>query len=1010
MENYVIEIEKGKEGQIKEENIYTKGIFFHDAYRRAAYCVENILRDGQRYQEERTARNGGCREGRDTAIETVNRKLAGYPNNVIAFCAERGQGKTSAMTSFSRALGQMGTKDNAKETELDGIWERESLGRGCCYEVLESLDPSMMEDGSSIIKMVLSGMFSRAEEQRRIYKREPDTEDCQSKEAVYNCLLTQFQKCFRDLEVREQGKQQEDMDELEQIAELSDNANMRGTLYRLVERFLSYLDMGKKSYLVIQIDDADLNIKDAYRIVEDIRRYLVLPRVIVLMAVNMRQMESVVQQHFIAQYTQSIQSGGIVTAESCRNIAELYLEKVIPSVRRIDLPNVGEAMKQGKGTITVRYAEEKGGNLLSEGNMEEQLLQMLHKRMGIIFLPAEEYLHNLLPGSLRGLSQFLDYFSGLPEISMDYWKLLQGPSRESLEQWRSNLNRLEAYLMEAWAPVYLTRLGYDLLRSVQSSPDGNKNRRLLWALPGYYAKSRYESAGGQGKSSKSIEDYRKEFETKCGEYGLDIYRSNEYSHASFSDVYSALSALVSLPEGHNHYKLAYGVRLYYTIRLHQMLLEQFLDRAGEDGKEASKQTSKEEIIQESRVQKKGETAEERKREEEEEGEANPLAAFLGDILYKREGRLGGRAIGVPYGHYVVETEELKKLLDRMSAQPETASLPSVLQSWIAPLCRWEIREYDYRTQAVKVTIQKEIEEGLRGEMVFNLFYPYLLALEKLKKTSVPTNELISAMVLLLNCDVQYMLDHTLRHNERYLRQDHGLLRQVFYNVRTFGLNKVLEDAAKITENRGYLGLFDGFNDYGKLEKEEAQALGKTRNTDICEALVLLQMSIEELYPLAWQQLKRLEIKFADWCKRLDDFVGRELHTWEDRPEGGQEPTEERQTSKQVQRLLTNEEKRGKALSALLETIDQNSSEMTELQKLLNEADGEFGIPEMECIRSLLEGQENMGTWDLREMTVEEIKARRGTYHEILQKIEKLYEDKDPDEAWFADICEQWDKK
>lgn len=1006
MENYIIEIEKGKESRIKTENIYKPRTFFHDAYRRAAYCVEDILQDGQQYRKRREEkRQCGFQGGKDTAVEAVNRKLMGYPNNVIAFCAERGQGKTSAMTSFSNALRQMGTM---KETDLDWIWERESLGRKCCYEVLESLDPSMMEDSSSIIKMVLSGMFSRAEEQRRIYKQDLETENCQTKEADHNCLLAQFQKCFRDLEVQEQEKQG-DMDELEQIAELSDNANMRGTLYRLVKSFLSYLDMGENSYLVIQIDDTDLNIKDAYRIVEDIRRYLVLPRVIILMAVNMRQMESVVQQHFITQYTQSIQNGGIVTAESCRSIAELYLEKVIPGIRRIDLPNVSEAIKQGKENVTVLYAGENGENLLSEGTMEEQLLRMLHRRTGIVFLPAKEYLHNLLPGSLRGLSQFLAYFSSLPEISMDYWKLLQGPSQDSLEQWQSNLNRLETYLMEAWAPVNLTRLGYDLLRSVQSSPDGNKNRRLLWALPEYYAKSRYESAAGRGQSSKSIVDYREEFEAKCEEYGLDIYRSNAYSHASFSDVYSALSVLVSLPEGHSHYKLAYGVRLYYTIRLHQILLKQFLDRAEEDGKEGPGQIRMEKKLQESKEQQVGIVKEVKKEEEVRKAgeQTNPLAAFLGDILYKRD-RLGEQAIGVPYGHYVVKTEKLKRLLDLMR-QPNTKNWAFELQSRISSLCRWEMKEYDYRTQAVQVTLQKEIEEGPRGEMVFNLFYPCLLALEELKKTSEPSDELLSAMVLLLNCDVQYMLDHTLRHDERYLKRDQGLLRQVFQNVRTYGLNKVLEAAEKITGKHEYIGLFGWFDTYGKLDEKNAQTLENSKSTEICMALVLLQMSVAELHFLAWRQLKRLEMKFSDWCERLDNVIGKELQ-WENQPEGGKEPAEGKEPPKQIQRLLTDEEKRKKTLSALIDMLSKTSTEMVELQKLVNEADEEFGIPEMECLRALYEGQKTVGTWNLAEMTVEDITARREAYHKILRKMEKAYGDEYQNEAWFADICEQRSKK
>lgn len=1012
MENYVIKIKKGEEGQINQDNIYDEHLFFHDAYQRAAHCVEEILLDGEQHRKKQEKQSGGCREGKNTAIGDINRRLMGYPNNVIAFCAERGQGKTSAMTSFAEALSKMDNEDDIAETgeKRGGFWGSGSLGQSCCYEVLESIDPSMMEDGSSIIKMVLSGMFSRAEEQRRRYKRECLQGNDEDGDERYNSLLRQFQKCFRDLEVREQGKQQEDMDELEQIAELSDNANMRGTLYQLVERFLSYLDIGKKSYLVIQIDDADLNIRDAYRIVEDIRRYLVLPRVIILMAVNMRQMESVVQQHFITQYAESIRNSGAVTAESCRNIAELYLEKVIPSVRRIELPDVGQAIRQGKRGVTIYYCykDEKEGNLLPKRNMEEQLLEMIHKRTGILFLPAKEYLHNLLPGSLRGLSQFLAYFSALPELSVDYWYLLQKPSQEILEQWRSNLNRLETYLLEAWAPVNLTSLGYDLLRSVQSSPDGNKHRCLLWALPEYYAKSRYEAAGGPNKSSKSITDYRREFESGCREYGLDIYRSNAYNHASFSDVYAALSVLVALPEGHRHYKLAYGVRVYYTIRLHQILLEQFLDRASEEEKWEVKQVKGrglEEALQENREQRQEAVKEGTTRDEEMGDQINPLAVFLGDVLYKREGQLGKRTIGIPYGHYEVNVEELGKLLAREAKLNNASSenLPSGLQSRISQLCRWELRGYDYRTQAVSERLWEEMQDNPERKMVFNLFYPCLLALEKLRRTSEPSNELVSAMVLLLNCDVQYMLDHTLRHNEDYLRQDHGLLRQVFYNVWTYGLEKVVADIWQITKNDNYAKLFAWFGTYGKLSEGISAGI-ETGDMEICKMLFLLQMSISKLNPFAWKQLNK-------WKTRLDK-LDTELSKEKEKLVRIEKPQKGKSGKKRVEKEsaiipLTEAEKGQKKISDLLREVSENGLEGGAAQKLYNAANVDLGIPELEYMVRLA-GKETseIALQPLTEIPLEEIRKKVGLYDEMWPSEEEgLYEDTDPrrEEVWLSQL-------
>lgn len=980
MENYVIRVEKEKETQVKEENIYTPKIFFHDAYHRAAYCVEEILREGQRRDGKHKNLNGF---DRNITIEEVNRKLAGYPNNIIAFCAERGQGKTSAMTSFSKALSKMGMGEEEKEEEVEKIWSQGGPGRNYRYEVLEIIEPSMMEDGESIVKIVLSRMFSRVKEQRRRYKIGQEQGNCDGKDTEYARLLGQFQKCFHDLKERGQYKQDEDVDELEQIAELSDSTNMRGTLYRLIGSFLSYLDRGEQSYLVLQVDDADLNIKDAYQIVEDIRRYLVLPRVIILMATNMRQMESVVEQHFIIQYGESVRNGGMVTAESCREIAERYLEKVIPSVRRIYLPDVEQTIKMGRGGITIRYEDEAGKKVLLEGNFEEELLRLLHRSMGIIFLSTKEYLHNLLPNSLRGLSQFLMYFGSLKEMPLDYWSLFRDPKQEDIELWQSNLSTLETYLLETWASVNLNQRGYDLLHSLRNSPDGNKHRHLLWALPEYYARSHYESAGGQNRNPKSIADYQEEFRNKCQEYGLDIYRAAHYGHATFSDVYGALSALVALPDGHKYYKFVYGVRVYYTIRLHQILLKQLQEKTlTEDENTQTKETTGK--------QEANKLAKYQSYSTDKGTGSNALVVFLGDVLYKREGWLGERAISTPYGHYKVDVNVLSQLIEK---QPRTGNWISQQQSRLSQLCRWELQECDYRTRGLKDNVQQEVQEGPSGELVFNIFYPCLWALDGLSEKSEASSELVSALVLLLNCDVQYMLDHTLRHNESYLNQNDGLLRQVFYNVWTYGLRDVLEDVGQITENPQYTELFQWFLEYGRFsERMGEKPKSKDENLDECKVLFALQMSCPKLCALAWRQMNKFKTYWETLDKRLTEIEDKLSQVG-----GSKTGKEAREAQKAAKKKIGK-----KTITQLVKESGENGLEGSEAQDLYNWILRDMGEPEMEYMVTLTDEKGGKELGDLTEEPLENITGRIGAYICAYAKMKKEY-GQDYDEDQYPEI-------
>ena len=51
-------------------------------------------------------------------------------------------------------------------------------------------------------------------------------------------------------------------------------------------------------YVVIAIDDIDLNIQHSFSMLEKIHRYCTVPNVIVLLALDIQQMLSIVTRHF----------------------------------------------------------------------------------------------------------------------------------------------------------------------------------------------------------------------------------------------------------------------------------------------------------------------------------------------------------------------------------------------------------------------------------------------------------------------------------------------------------------------------------------------------------------------------------------------------------------------------------------------------------------------------------------------------------------------------------------
>lgn len=739
-----ITIAEGKEYQNRPESIYEPRAFFFNSYRQAAHCLGEILRAGAAYQQD-------CRqEEKQISDEQTNQSLLGYSNNIIAFCADRGNGKTSAMVSFANALTGLCDEKNKRN------WERCFPEAACAkkyqFEVIHSIDPTAMRESDSIVTVILSRIFSRFQdywERRCSFRCVAGSDEVElTKRRVF---LQRLQKCFRNMQVQVSGNSEFEDDALERIMELGDYSNMRGALYRLVCAYLDFVCSSKDSYLVLQIDDADLSLGNAYQLIDEIRRNLVMPRVVILLAANMNQLESTVEQHFIEQYQNSIRHGGMVSIELCHTTASRYMDKVIPGDRQVHLPNLSKIMAEMYNSIGISYQRPESEDSMAIGECyQEQLLRYLYERTGIILLNPENHLHNLLPGNMRELTHFLPYFRRLPRLCIGYKDLLEYaayPEKtdyQAVKEWRSNLELLERYLVEIWAPVNLRTEGHDFLRSLQSYADGNIHRHILNFLPDYYAKERSQVGIIRGISVLGEEEYRDQFLRRCVERGLRNYprladgKIGECQYGTYADVCEALNILSELPGALRQYKFIYSIHLYYTIHMHQILLQNFNE---------------------------GKTA----------GRREALLSFLGDVLWRRD-EVANRPAGIHYNHYTFSAKSLAENLKQMTG---VNTLSQQTETIIDRFCR-KIDLQRRRCTACSANFSTFYKRYCEDnaipdeELCFHIYYPLLQDIEVLIKTDRPEverdalkeakpqrNQILLSMIMLLNWDVQYLLSRSL---------------------------------------------------------------------------------------------------------------------------------------------------------------------------------------------------------------------------------------------------------
>lgn len=567
-----IEIRHGDVYCTKISSIYNEDDFFHEAYRKAAQGVRDIVEATEHFHDEVREKRPGRSSPDVVSGVTEYMHLAGYPNNIIAFCAGRGQGKTSAMVSFSTALRQR--KGDEQEQRFWG-----DLIKTCSFHVLDPIDPTMMNQGDSILRIIISRMFecytNEEKKQREFRNGRPEKEPE---------LLNGFRQCYRSLDVLQKGRDLQDCyDDLEYLADLGDSSNLKKTFQKLVSLFLDLViqhAVGEShQFLIIQIDDADLNAANAYRIVEELRRYCVVPNVLILMATDFGQLELTVEQHFIEELKTlcTHKKDDKAVWDHCHKMMERYLDKLIPGTRQVHLPLIDHYIKGHENELLLKYTD---GNLkVWDGDYQDLLLKMIYQKTGLILVKPTGYLHNLLPKTMRELTHLLAFLSELEELDFENCALLKliqmwqktsknrslfrrqnalpaadilqafpQPSRKSLEALelrRKNVDALMLYLRHCWTKAALSEDQQSVIVPVTEATVGLKIKQLLFGLRAYGAKKYPDTWNNQ----------------------------NCCDGFQYADVITTLNALKAQPNCTDEFPLIYISATILTLYMHLLVMQ-----------------------------------------------------------------------------------------------------------------------------------------------------------------------------------------------------------------------------------------------------------------------------------------------------------------------------------------------------------------------------------------------------------------------------------------------------
>lgn len=476
------------------------------------------------------------------ANDIIGRQEQDASSNVIAFCADRGEGKTSCMQTVAGLLTIKERYDRFKE-EIPETKNFTNINPKDLHR-LAIIDPAFFDEKHNIIELITGMMYETLQE---------ENEDC-NKHTVSDTtkLVAKFRDVQKSLEYIEKASSTEApiYDALEKVQTLSQGLVLPKKIEELMDLYLEYI--GKKR-LVICIDDIDLNILYANRMIEQIRKYLSNKKCIILFATNMEQLTMVIRHSMEKElYGRTLDEDD----RTCHEMAAKYVTKLLPTSHRINLVHIVDLYDQ---PLVLKNAE--GKDIHRWAKVKEAITQLIYAKTRYLFYNNESETSPIVPTNLRSFRHLMKLLTDLPTYHKTrIRKDLYDPSYQENEWYNQdieNKNSFKNYFYQEWVVNNLT---FNDAEWVESMVDYSNVSGLNKLVIQYLAKRFSNSLNfNDGEENKTIKEIVRSI----------ISENSRTYNITLGDVFYCISLLESELTNTQDKLLLFFIKSFYSMRMYE---------------------------------------------------------------------------------------------------------------------------------------------------------------------------------------------------------------------------------------------------------------------------------------------------------------------------------------------------------------------------------------------------------------------------------------------------------
>lgn len=401
--------------------------------------------------------------------------------NIIFFTGERGTGKTSAMLSYMEFLKDYYRNANSPEadTKLGDLKFDDSK---YMFTGLEYIDAPSLNKKEDILANVLSKMLKKLNEEEGNSRGSSGIVKEDDYEYKKQKIRRQFSEIYQRVKDLRSDKDLMQMDSdmyLDTLERMSLTRNVKDSFKKLVNAYLDIMVYpgsrgaisNKNHFLVISIDDMDMNIQRGFMLLEQIRKYLMVPNVIVLLSANYDQLLQICINYYAKKFKPIKDYND--TEIYIYNLSREYLEKMMPISNQVRLTsgrlwrffNQDELIIQcGKTVLDEKGRKKRVIEEYEHGTLTKIVRKVMKEYFYMEFAPDNKCIDSLTPQTLRELCTLFTQVKDLNRLTVK-------GATDSIDAYENNIKWFADIefprLCNNFLPVVLDRRRIDKLGSLE---------------------------------------------------------------------------------------------------------------------------------------------------------------------------------------------------------------------------------------------------------------------------------------------------------------------------------------------------------------------------------------------------------------------------------------------------------------------------------------------------------------------------------------------------------------